>query len=367
MAFPIAPSVGETYTLGNIQYEWNGVAWDVSGSVSGDAVALKASTTYVDSQDSLLVSKSGDTMTGNLEAPSISIGGNYVSPYGRKNLLINGGFDIWKRGENKSVASGKFFADRWYYNTGGTSSITASKYREGSAQGIYEGLISAQLQGNASSYKDYRHRIEDCVRLSGKTLTLSFLMVSDSVEDITIFTRNVYSSTDSTSFVSSIIGQTSGFLTKYTYTFTVPSYNGETIDESNSIELVIRHGSASGTVRLAQVQLEQGSVATPFEVLPIGETDMLCKRYYQIANFRFRGYGFSAGRSEQSIFINEMRVTPSISDIVINSRTGFWDTLNATVVSLTNNLLATSTDASNTIVDSDSIYGGIVKTDAEIY
>ena len=39
MAFPSSPINGQKYTIGNTQYEFNGVAWDVSGTVSGDAVA----------------------------------------------------------------------------------------------------------------------------------------------------------------------------------------------------------------------------------------------------------------------------------------------------------------------------------------
>ena len=38
MSFPISPTIGQKHTISNQQYEWNGVAWDVSGTVSGDAV-----------------------------------------------------------------------------------------------------------------------------------------------------------------------------------------------------------------------------------------------------------------------------------------------------------------------------------------
>ena len=38
MSFPVGASVGDKYTLGNIQYEFNGTAWDLAGSVAGNAV-----------------------------------------------------------------------------------------------------------------------------------------------------------------------------------------------------------------------------------------------------------------------------------------------------------------------------------------
>ena len=49
------------------------------------------------------VELAGDTMTGNLEAPSMSIGGDYVSPFGFRNYIINGGFDIWQRGSTHII------------------------------------------------------------------------------------------------------------------------------------------------------------------------------------------------------------------------------------------------------------------------
>ena len=63
------------------------------------------------------VELAGDTMTGNLKAPSMSIGGNYVSPFGFKNLLINGGFDIWQRGH-------EFFLVRGFAQIDGLLGVT---------------------------------------------------------------------------------------------------------------------------------------------------------------------------------------------------------------------------------------------------
>jgi hypothetical protein len=40
-------------------------------------------------------------------------------------------------------------------------------------------------------------------------------------------------------------------------------------------------GQQSGTFEIAQVQLEPGAVATPFERRPIGTELALCQRYYQ--------------------------------------------------------------------------------------
>ncbi len=72
-----------------------------------DEVNLKAYT--VDS-----VVKTGDTMTGNLEAPSFTVGGDYLSPYSFKNKLMNGNKRVNQRGYADAVlGNGLYGYDRW--------------------------------------------------------------------------------------------------------------------------------------------------------------------------------------------------------------------------------------------------------------
>jgi hypothetical protein len=64
-------------------------------------------------------------------------------------------------------------------------------------------------------------------------------------------------------------------VTNYTASISVPSA------ATTGIEIVLTVGAqTSGTWTIGNVQLEAGSLATPFERLPIGETLMLCQRYY---------------------------------------------------------------------------------------
>jgi hypothetical protein len=57
--------------------------------------------------------------------------------------------------------------------------------------------------------------------------------------------------------------------------------------------------STSNYFKLAMVQLELGSVATPFEFRPYGLELKLCKRYYQNALFDGEGYGWRYGAISQ--------------------------------------------------------------------
>jgi len=84
---------------------------------------------------------------------------------------------------------------------------------------------------------------------------------------------------------------------KVTITTTVPSISGKTLGTNNdhSLTLVIWFdagstfnsrtdtlGQQSGTFEIAQVQVERGPIATPFERRPIGQELALCQRYAEL-------------------------------------------------------------------------------------
>jgi hypothetical protein len=83
---------------------------------------------------------------------------------------------------------------------------------------------------------------------------------------------------------------------KVTVTATVPSISGKTLGTNGNSYLALISGSTlaptwntstdslgqqSGTFDIAQVQIEPGPVATPFEQRPIGTELALCQRYFQ--------------------------------------------------------------------------------------
>jgi hypothetical protein len=74
----------------------------------------------------------------------------------------------------------------------------------------------------------------------------------------------------------------------FTVTSTVTNYSASISVPSaatTGIEIVLTVGAqTSGTWTIGAVQLEAGSLATPFERLPIGETLALCQRYYNVAS-----------------------------------------------------------------------------------
>jgi hypothetical protein len=72
---------------------------------------------------------------------------------------------------------------------------------------------------------------------------------------------------------------------KFTRTFTVPSISSKTLGttvDTHYLQLQFACPlNATMTIDLAQVQLEAGSVSTPFEVEPFETTLRKCQRYYE--------------------------------------------------------------------------------------
>lgn len=84
------------------------------------------------------------------------------------------------------------------------------------------------------------------------------------------------------------------------------------------------------TLNITGVQLERGSLATPFEVRPIGTELAMCQRYYQVLGkdvnneFNVFAYSNTGGGSVIFVFplIQEMRGTPVVT------RVGSWTASN---------------------------------------
>ncbi len=211
----------------------------------------------------------------------------------RRNAIINGNFDIWQRGAsfNTGLGGGDYLADRWRF---GGSGATAGNYTI-SRQSFAAG--QTEVPNNPSYYLNWNqtsapstphnlsHRIEDVNTYSGETVTLSFYarLNSGSFSEDIVLTQN-FGSGGSGSVTTTIIPGFSptGSWTKFTGTITLPSISGKTIGTGSYLEVYINIPS-SGTWNLdiAQIQINEGSVATDFENRTFAEELALCQRYYE--------------------------------------------------------------------------------------
>ena len=248
------------------------------------------------------------------------------------NYIINGAFDIWQRGTSFTSVGGvsEFNADRWLINptTGATSVITREDFTPGDIEAIGFGDAKYFLRvdndgsggGNDSRFQQ---RIEDVRTLAGQTATLSFYIKTNNSEDLGLEVRqNFGSGGSSDSGVASETVTTTTSWQRVSYTFTVPSMSGKTIGTGSYLYLRLRVIGAVATVfDIWGVQLEAGSIATPFKrnANSIAGELAACQRYYQIygtqANeFLTTGFCYSTSQSLSTFnFVQEMRVAPTIS------------------------------------------------------
>ena len=113
---------------------------------------------------------------------------------------------------------------------------------------------------------------------------------------------------------------------KFTTTFSVPSISGKTVGSNSWIGLAFFFtagsdndsrtnslGNQSGIFDIAQVQLEEGPIATPFEQRPFGVEEQLCKRYWCMGKYKLGGRATAGSGNRDNIFFSTtMRVHPTV-------------------------------------------------------
>jgi len=232
------------------------------------------------------------TLFKSLSPNGVSGGGG-----GGHNLLINGGFDVWQRGIGISQYAGTestYFADRWVRNDGVTSGagITASIQRMSFAsnQTEVEGnptyYVQTQhiIEGSTASDKVYiENRIEDVTSIRNDDLTLSFYGkadVSGSTLGI-VWTQNYDGNSDYTvnTLDDSVI--LSNNWSKHTLVFQAPEIAKAPSGDSHYVALGFDISNNENVIDLAQVKIEYGYSATPFEPTNLHDELQKCSRYYQ--------------------------------------------------------------------------------------
>jgi hypothetical protein len=238
---------------------------------------------------------------GKVEADDLDVG----QLGGRRNLIINGGFDVWQRGTSFTNTS-QYTADRWFFGNPGTSSVTQVTTPYG------YGVSYTRTGGNWGTF----------TRLEWKDL--SFLKVGDKLTLQYVSNRNTpnaHSLHDAANngtikFPSNaMVSEGNGYY-KYTGTLEVTQQLIDACAAVDMMQLGIEPYSSEGEFTITDVQLELGSVATPFEQRPYGLELSLCQRYYETGTFgRHTGVTYTANgdtRSPGIRFAVQKRIPPSI-------------------------------------------------------
>ena len=220
--------------------------------------------------------------------------GDSAARAGRKNFIINGGFDVWQRGTTGAQANGGFVADRWKGNNYTTGTFTFSQRTDATGQTFRTyGRLAQSSAGSNNSTQGIMQWIEG-LHLVGKTVTVSFKVRGN----------------------AALSGcKVRGIIAQQTFNLTTDwvkhSFTGTGIQDGSNTRLMFDWGLENTTwhVDIAEVQVEVGSVATDFEHRSYGEELALCQRYYEVLsttsdNNRNRYNGVAWDSSNLNIFIN---------------------------------------------------------------
>ena len=236
------------------------------------------------------------------------VAGDTAARAGRKNLILNGGFDVWQRGTSFSPAgSGIYTADRWKFEGAG---LTISRSTEIPSGHLFK--YSARIQNTAASTSNNRTLIEDLdtilpngvpwvlsawikVTSGGISIDCGDTAISGGFNSPSVWTK--VSVTSSTRNASATNGWIDIFL------------------------------DANTDAYITGVQLELGSVATDFEHRSYGEELALCQRYYYTTIYQKRQTSIANGSywHESLMFPTQMRTAPTC---VWTTSAGNWFTVN---------------------------------------
>lgn len=225
-------------------------------------------------------------------------GTDWVNGPRSNNAIINGDFGVWQRGTSFAGVNNVYTADRWRYSNGGNGIVTTISREAfnpsdieaigyGDAKYFYR--FNQTVAGSGSTFQVFAaQRIEDARTFAGQQVTLSFWAKSDVSRSVSIrFTQDFGSngSSANNNYPGGVSINTSW--QRFSVTTTLDSVLGKTIDSDSylSVNFTAVNGDFNvvKTVDIWGVQLEAGSVATPFRLAGGSKAAELaeCERYYQ--------------------------------------------------------------------------------------
>jgi hypothetical protein len=221
-----------------------------------------------------------------------------------RNRLINGNMYIDQRNAGAAVTLTNsvftYGVDRWAaYVSSATSTVTTQRVATSLANFPYVTRI-LRGSGTFTGSTVFIQEIEtvNCQDLAGQTVTVSFWARKGSAASQTSFYLQGISGSGTdqgivganngtwTAWAAPVIGVPilTTTLTQYSYTWSVPAGTNE-MALYFVVSTYTGTGSANDYVDITGVQLEVGSVATPFERRLYGQELVLCQRYYDIQPF----------------------------------------------------------------------------------
>ena len=224
-------------------------------------------------------------ISGNCTIQGTMSSGN---PFTFKNALYNGDFRIAQRGTSFTNPSGQYTLDRWYISTyGAVGNGTVSQIQSGLANFSNAFQLATTSTTNGNWYISQSLETRDVVRFQGQPVTVSFWYKIPTSFTSTWSPTLFWTTSVDTAITNAVSGSpnTAGSgnmpnTTAWTYTqfqAFVPS-----TAQALSVMFTTYNNVVNGaTLQITGVQLEKGTVSTPFEVRPYGVELQLCQRYWE--------------------------------------------------------------------------------------
>jgi hypothetical protein len=298
---------------------------------------------------------------------------------GRRNLIINGAYQIAQRGTSSTdqgASEGYKTVDRWNYTVGGTATagrftltqdtsdaptsegfgfctkfdcttadtsiaagealIWRTKLEGGDLQGIKKGTSGAEeitlsfyAKGTAATYAVELHDEDNSRHNTQKfTITTSWqrFELTFAADTTGAFNNDQAASLGIAFYLHGGSDFTGG-------TFTSNTWASRTA-ANVAVGISSFYSSTDNEFFIAGVQLEVGSTATPFEHRSFGEEFSLCSRYYEVAEAYGNSYHYNDTTSSSdreditATYKVEKRATPTLT--VTNQSTGSLSNLSNT-------------------------------------
>lgn len=275
ITFPTSPTTGQAYTVGDLTWTYDGAKWKGQSVTATNLAGGDAGTLPYQSAANTTAQLAAGTSGYILKSTGAGapVWGNDLDakmPYtafnaAGKNKIINGGFDFWQRGASSGSLGAYTTADRWHITGGGT--VTAAQETSVVSTGFKYAL--RLTTGASSSFGEAYQPIENLtvVSMLGQTVTLSaYVRVNNTYAGTPVIELQGNTSADTmgggswaTIQYQNATASTSGYVrVSMTVTLATNLY-GLRVRLGNSVS------QASGAIVYWDgVQLEAGSVATPF-------------------------------------------------------------------------------------------------------
>jgi hypothetical protein len=286
-----------------------------------------------------------DGATGKLQNSSVTIDDNGnigtgtqtfngFGGSGFKNYIINGNFDIdqYKRGTQSNWNSTSCYTDRFLVFSSSNVLRNGAGYNNPIGTGLHNHLSITKTAGSDTQIVQKWEIPKDKAKqfLNGRTLTFSCWVLAETdnfVETLFFIKSGASANSDEVKAfnitknnVANIWTRVTGTITNIQWTYEAGEYIAIRLDPV---------GEGAGELHTTGWQLEEGSVATPFENRPYGLELSLCQRYYETSgNARIEEFrNLTTGILQYGAvrFMVEKRITPSI--VVMNDSTMVAETV----------------------------------------